>query len=258
MKNIFCLLALLLASCASEPEVNWQSHHRAQPPTPNTLVLASVDSMPVGKGYAATQKDVDRLAANVALIGHRFAQDLKKIGPTFCSGATYLVFLRTIDRLGLTASLSPKDLSLLADLDAPDGEKVFGRWNANGPGTAKLFRDLGCGANFTSFEHARPGDFLKLWWTNEIGGRERGHLVVYLGHNDQSLRFWSANEPNGYGRKSVPRSKIKHHLFSRLTQPSRLGRVTKLKPSDPFLTDMLRKDFSWAQVVKACRVTGTP
>jgi hypothetical protein len=214
--------------------------------------------MPVGQGYAASQKDVDRLAANVSLKEGRFSQNLDKIGPTFCSGATYLVFLRTIERLGPVASLSQRALSLLADLDAKDGEKVFGRWNANGPGTARLFRDLRCGVNFTSFEHAQPGDFLKLWWTEEIGGKERGHLVVYLGHDAEKVRFWSANKPGGYGQKSVARSKIKHHLFSRLTQPSRLNRVTRLSPSDPFLGDMLREDFSWAQVVRACRVKEAP
>ena len=144
------------------------------------------------------------------------------------------------------------------DLLLKDGEKVFGRWNANGPGTAKLFADLGCGVNFTSFESARPGDFLKLWWTEAIGGKERGHLVVYLGHNDQEVTFWSANEPGGYGRKSVRRTQIKHHLFSRLTRPSRLPRVTRLSSSDPFLADMLRRDFTWSQVVRECRVSNTP
>lgn len=247
MKLLPLAAILALASCSPTPPAGPRQ-------SSNDSVVAAIRSMPHGKGYEASQKAVDRLAANVSLKGSRFEQDFKGIGPTFCSGATYLVFLKSIEQY----ALPKKALALLADLDAKDGEKVFGRWNANGPGTAKLFADLGCGVNFTSFESARPGDFLKLWWTEAIGGKERGHLVVYLGHNDQEVTFWSANEPGGYGRKSVRRKQIKHHLFSRLTRPSRLPRVTRLSSSDPFLADMLRRDFTWSQVVRECRVSNTP
>lgn len=252
------LLSILLPSCSpAEPE-EWQAHLGGRPPTPNSLVLASIKTMPQGKGYAATQKDVDRLAANVSFQKKSFQQNLGEIGPTFCSGATYLVFLRTIERHGLTKFLPEKTLTRLATLGVKDGEEIFGRWNANGPGTAKLFADLNCGVNFTSYEDAQPGDFLKMWWTNAIGGQERGHSVVYLGATGNQIHYWSANEPGGYGKKSVAKSKIKHVLFSRLTNLSKLANASRLSPKDKFLADMLRKDFTWAQVVKSCKVKTTP
>ncbi|MDA9829883.1 hypothetical protein N9C66_00960 [Akkermansiaceae bacterium] len=226
--------------------------------TVNFEVLSAVRSMPAGKGYDASQAAVDRLAASVSHQNRTFTQDLAKTGPTFCSGATYLVFLRTIEKLGWTNSLPKPSLNRLANLDVKDGEEVFGRWNANGPGTAKLFADLNCGISFTSFDHARPGDFLKLWWTEAIGGKESGHLVVYLSQTPTTVTWWSANEPSGYGKKSISKSKIRHHLFSRLTQPKNLLNVSRLSPKDQFLADMLRKDFSWEQVIQTCKVRKTP
>lgn len=259
MKKLLLLaITIALPSCAQVEKEKWQAHLGTAPPTANTLVLASVKSMPQGKGYAATRKDVERLAASVTLNGRHFKQDLNRIGPTFCSGATYLVLLRTIERSALNKTLPTKTLARFANLGVKDGEEIFGRWNSNGPGTAKLFADLSCGVNFTSYDHAQAGDFLKMWWTDAIGAKERGHLVVYLSQTPTTLTYWSANQPNGYGRKSVAKAKIKHRLFSRLTRTKNLAKASKLSAKDAFLVDMLRKDFTWQQVVKSCKVRPTP
>jgi hypothetical protein len=226
----------------------------------NSEVLTAIKSMPSNRGYDASQAAVDRLAASVLLKDGLIAQDLKNLDSTFCSGATYLVFLRAIEALRLRNSsfLPANDWARFAKLGVKDGEEIFGRWNANGPGTAKLFADLNCGVNFTSADQARPGDFLKMWWTQAIGGKERGHSVVYLSQTPISITFWSANEPDGYGKKTVKKSKIKHQLFSRLTKPANLAKATHLSPKDQFLADMLRKDFTWQQVAKSCKVKATP
>jgi len=198
----FLLIAALSISLPSCAQIATPQSSRGI----NAQILAAVKSMPSGQGYAAKQKDVDRLAANVSLKGRSFKQDLQKIGPTFCSGATYLVFLRSIEQLGLNQTLPEKSLTRLANLGVQDGEEVFGRWNANGPGTAKLFADLNCGVNFTSYDHARPGDFLKMWWTAAIGGKERGHLVVYLSQTPSTLTYWSANQSAQPAKSKPPPS----------------------------------------------------
>lgn len=232
----------------------------AEIPILNQYVLQAVKSMPTGGGYEASQKAVDRLAASVTLKGDTISQNTQACGKSFCSGATYLVFLRVLDQLQKNNSLtlSQKNLQRYADLGVKDGHEIFGRWNANGPGTAKLFTELDCGVNFTSYPHARPGDFMKIWWTDAIGRRERGHLVVYLGHTAKTVKFWSSNQPSGYGTKTVPRSRIHHTLFSRLTRHDRLTRASALSPKNQFLADMLRKDFSWAEVARRCKVKTTP
>ncbi len=226
-------------------------------PVLNQYVLQAVHAMPARGGYEASQKAVNRLAAQVSVRDGLIRQNARAAAPSFCSGATYLVFLRVIEALRANGSLklSPASVAAFADLNKQDGEGVFGRWNANGPGVARLFRELGCGENFSSWDRARPGDFLKIWWTNEIGGRERGHLVVYLGHQQGKVTFWSANQPNGYGKKTVPLTRVKRALFSRLQDHRKLDRAAKLPAMDSFLADMLRKPFTWKQVVKKCRIS---
>ena len=150
---------------------------------------------------------------------------------TYCSGATYLVFVQAIQRLLPDSRVGERLAEALAIRGQPDGVGVWGRWNANGPGTACLFRELRLGHNFTSFDEARPGDFMKIFWTDAVGTREHGHSVIYLGRGPvngvEMIRFWSSNKPGGYGEKEVPRSRIFHVIFSRLEAPSNIeGSVT--------------------------------
>lgn len=226
-------------------------------PVVNRYVLEAIKTMPKSGGYDASQAAVDRLAASVTVKDGVIRQDLNVAKASFCSGATYLVFLRTIEMLRHNGSLilSPEAVRRFAKMDVKDGEMVFGRWNANGPGGAKLFAELMCGENFTSFEDARPGDFMKIWWTQEIGGKERGHHVIYLGADKSSVRFWSSNLSDGYGIKTVERATIKRVIFSRLDRIDRLENVVKLSDKNVFLADMLGQSFSWGQVVKECKVT---
>lgn len=253
--GFFLALAAILPSCA-QVEVQ----HAANAPVLNQHILAAMQSMPSGGGYEASQKAVDRLAANVTYKDGAIHQNLKAAGASFCSGATYMVFLKVVGHLHKSPplALSEKTHARYANIGVKDGEEIFGRWNANGPGTAKLFADLKCGVNFTSYAHALPGDFMKIWWTDAIGGKERGHLVIYLGSTGDQIHYWSSNQPNGYGRKSVSKSKIKHVLFSRFTNAVRLKKASALTPRDQFLADMLRKDFTWADVAKRCNVKETP
>ncbi|MEP2776570.1 MAG: hypothetical protein ABJQ29_10480 [Luteolibacter sp.] len=251
-KVAMCVLPAVFASCTvSDPAIVGSV---------NGHVLEAMRSMPSGGGYDASPAAVDRLAVSVSVKGGGFQEDLGKCGASFCSGATYVVFLRTIDLLSEREGLvlSEAAMQRYAKVVRQDGEEIFGRWNANGPGTAKLFADLGCGTNFTSYDHAQPGDFMKIWWTDEIGGRERGHSVVYLGSSGDTIRYWSSNVPGGYGRGSAKKSEIRRVLFSRLDNPGRLRNATRLSAKNHFLADMLSQSFTWEQVVRECRVRETP
>ena len=218
----------------------------------NSLTLQAIKTMPQGGGYSGTDATKNKLplACTTNAVGLVFAP--QKAKPSFCSGATYLVLLKSLQA---SQKLSPEVAQkLVVTPDQKDGHGVFGRWNSNGPGSAKLVADLACGINFTSWEKAQPGDFLKIWWTDQIGGRERGHLVVYLSHDENSVRFWSSNQPNGYGEKTVPLTQCKRVLFTRITAPQKFSRVTTLPPTDPWLERMLRDDFTWPQVAQKCHV----
>lgn len=211
----------------------------------NPKVLAAVRTMPNGGGYDGSDATKNLLHGACDLTGIGIHVNANRAKPSFCSGATYLVLLDSLDRASE---------ALLPEVDQKDGHGVFGRWNSNGPGCAKLVTDLGAGKNFTSWDEALPGDFLKIWWTDRIGGNERGHHVVYLGHDAKSVRFWSSNQPGGYGTKSVPRSDCRRVLFTRITRPERFAAAKSLPAVDPWLARMLREDFTWAEVVRKCRV----
>jgi hypothetical protein len=181
----------------------------------------------------------------------------KKAIPSFCSGATYLVFtvaLAQQQRAG-KVSLSPETWRALMVEGQADGAGVWGRWNANGPGTGRLFEETGAGRSFTDIGEARRGDFLKIFWNDSIGAAERGHSVVFLGvekeKGEEQVSFWSSNQPGGYGSKKVPRSKIKRMLFSRLEFPERLEQVLKLPPRDSFLAGLEEKSVSPEDAARA-------
>lgn len=232
----------------------------------NQYVLWAVKTMPEGGKYSVSRTALNGLKKSVVAGPESSTLQLEPEAarPSFCSGATYLVFLKVLQKLEEKQSLkmTPADRAVYAKIGQPDGVGIWGRWNANGPGTAGLFHELGCGSSFSSFEAALPGDFLKIWWTEEIGSKERGHSVIYLGSSvidgEPMVQFWSSNIPDGYGTKSIPRSKIARALFSRLNRHDRMGSVTKLAPKSQFLADMLKKEFTWEQVVRELAVKERP
>jgi hypothetical protein len=224
----------------------------------NALVLAAVDSMPVGGSYAITAAAKNQLIKAVQVNDRGLTLFPEVAKPSFCSGATYLVLLRALEfaaqRRGLEVDADA--LNALAVKGQPDGTGIWGRWNANGPGTARLFHELGMGRSFTDYASAQPGDFMKIFWSPEIGKLERGHSVVYLGTETvggvERVRFWSSNKPGGYGVKSVPKRQVARAIFTRLENPTAINRAPSLPKSDRFLADMLVKRFSMGEVERHC------
>lgn len=249
MKKLLALIPFVLLSCSAPSQ-------SSAPNTPavdfNQLNLKAIEAMPRGGGYSGSDATKNKLPLAATTNPQGLAFIPQAAQPSFCSGATYLTFLHSLQS---SQKLSPDVAKqLVVTPDQQDGHGIFGRWNANGPGCAKLIADLNCGINFTSWQKAQPGDFLKIWWTEKIGGQERGHHVVYLGHDEQTVRFWSSNQPKGYGEKTIPRSDCKRVLFTRITAPHQIDHITQLPPKDPWLERMLRDDFTWKEVAAKCRV----
>jgi len=168
------------------------------------------------------------------------------------------VFIRTIEALRERGQLR-LDYSTLERLiirDQRDGEGVWGRWNANGPGTARLFHELALGRNFDNIDSAKPGDFMKIFWSRAVGRNEHGHSTIFLGMENrpdgQYVRYWSSNVPSGYGEKSVPRSKIAYAIFSRLETPANLTRINNAPFVDTYLASLLRSRSSISEAGAKC------
>jgi hypothetical protein len=227
------------------------------------LVYATVINMPTQGTYSLSASATENFKKAMAVNEKgELLVSPKGAVPSFCSSATYLVFLASLVELQKNKHLNLKkgDLEKLLYARQPDGVGVWGRWNANGPGTARLFQALELGENFTDIEDARRGDFLKIWWTDEIGAKERGHSVIYLGTRTdekgvQQLKFWSSNIPGGYGEKEIPITKAKHLLFSRLSKPQNLDRLDKLASRDEYLVSMSSKSFTIDDVLKELGIT---
>ncbi len=225
----------------------------------NATVLREIGAMPLGGQYGTTRVATVALVRAAHFESGKFFVLPAPDSPSFCSGATYLVFLKTIEQLERDGRLrldAETMESLVIHDGQRDGEGIWGRWNANGPGTARLFYELALGANSTDFASARPGDFMKIFWTSEVGNTEHGHSVVYLGSEmrdgEPYVRFWSSNIPAGYGEKSVPRSKIAQVIFSRLETPENLARVKSAPEVDPYLASLVTHRSSYAEALKKC------
>lgn len=224
----------------------------------NDLILQQIKQMPSGGKYSASRAATIRLQAAVHLESGKFFVLPAAASPSYCSGATYLVFLKTIEALRDRAELALDDETLkqLMIRGQRDGAGIWGRWNANGPGTARLFYELGLGRNFDDFAEARPGDFMKIFWSSEVGRAEHGHSVIFLGLEQRMgldyVRYWSSNIPSGYGERSVARTKIVQAIFSRLETPSNLSRIDQVPNLDQYLASLERVRSSYAEAREKC------
>ena len=224
----------------------------------NALILDQIKQMPQGGHYSVSRFAKIRLQSAAHFESGKFFILPSAPYPSFCSGATYLVFIKTIETLRAQGELQ-LDFATLEQIiirDQRDGEGIWGRWNANGPGTARLFHELGLGRNFDNFNEARPGDFMKIFWSQEVGRSEHGHSTIFLGMENrlgvEHIRFWSSNIPSGYGEKSVPRNKIAYAIFSRLETPTNLSRIHDAPVVDAYLASLLRTRSSFAEATQKC------
>lgn len=228
----------------------------------NDVILEQIGEMPKGGGYATDLGAHTRLASTVK-VGDKVVISPEKAAPAYCSGATYLVFLKTLAALQESGALSLDRATWDALVPRlrpdgkdtlPDGEGIWGRWNANGPGTARLFFEMKLGSNFTDYAAARPGDFMKIFWTDAVGRKETGHSVVFLGLEEvdgvENVRYWSGNQGAGFGTKSVPRAKIARAIFSRLEHPEKISGWRKLPPRDAYLASLLQTESSFAEAME--------
>ena len=231
----------------------------------NAHILSAVQGMPVGGGYASDRAAEVRFAC-AGVVWQNGSRQLivspRAASPSFCSAACYMVLLRALShweaeqgRLIFPAGMW-KSMRVLEK--HPDGYLSWGRFNANGPGCAKWVHDLRAGINFTDPEAATSGDFLKLFFSPQIGVYERGHLVIFLDlvqrDGQTHIRYWSANKPGGYGVRTVPLASVHHLIFTRITHPERFSVTSSLPPNDAWLAAMLSRRFSFAEVCRECAV----
>ena len=247
------------ASCvdfrASEPHLKSGSGQESR--SLNDRVLLAIEHMPVGGRYAANRVANQGLGRAIRWnVKGEFAVDVTVAQPSYCSGATYLVLLGAL-KSEIDGIQDPTDRAELAHRlkieGQPDGVGLWGRWNSNGPCMAVWFAESGMGYSFEDYASARPGDFLKLWWTDAMGRDESGHSVVFLGYSvtqdgEPGVEIWSSNKPLGYGKKVVPYTKIRYALFSRCDHPERVMNLMHLPERNEVLAGMLKRNVTREEI----------
>src|ERR1700751_2166093 len=94
---------------------------------PNRVILALLNSMPIGGGYSATAAATRDLQSAVQARGGILRVDPSVARTTYCSGATYLVFVRAIHSLLPQSAFGGGLAEALAVNGQPDGVGVWGR-----------------------------------------------------------------------------------------------------------------------------------
>lgn len=216
----------------------------------NDRVLKAVQEMPKKGGYVLTSVSPVKLRDAFSWNMDELLITEAKAIPSYCTTATYIVFFKVLKSYWAENGYPAKEIQELyrANVES-DGVRIWGRWNSNGPGTAKLFYDSGLGTNFDDLSKARSGDFLKIWWNDEIGKKESGHSVVYLSSDATSITFWSSNtSTDGYGIRTIPKTMAKRLLFSRLERPENAVNMMSQPSTDSFLESMLTRESTWKEV----------
>lgn len=216
----------------------------------NERVLKAIQEMPKKGGYVLTTVSPKKLRDAFSWNLDELNIAEKKAIPSYCTTATYIVFFKVLKSYWLENGHPHKDIQEFYRANVEnDGVRIWGRWNSNGPGTAKFFHDAGLGTNFEDITKALPGDFLKIWWNDEIGKKEQGHSVVYLKSDATTITFWSSNKTTtGYGERTIPKTMAKRLLFSRLERPENAVKAKDMPLKDDFLESMLTRESSWSEI----------
>lgn len=237
MKFLFSLLLLLSAQISFSQ-------------TLNEKVLKAIETMPKKGGYVLTSASAKKLRDVFSWNLDELSVNAKLATPSYCTTATYIVFFKVLKSYWDENGYPTKEIQeLFKPKLENDGVRIWGRWNSNGPGTAKLFHDTDIGTNFEDLSKALPGDFLKIWWNDEVGKNEKGHSVVFLKSDATTITFWSSNKDTaGYGIRTIPKTMAKRLLFSRLDKPEKAVNVFNEPVTDTFLASMLTTVSSWEEV----------
>lgn len=232
----------------------------------NSFVIGALARIPRGGGYQTGAQAWTRFCGEAVRWDEargRLEMSPRAAQPSFCSVAAYFALtlaLQDWERARRVRFSREFWLYMMPVYGQADGERGWGRLNANGPGLAKWARELGSGFNFTDVRRARPGDFLKIFWTEKIGSSEFGHFVVFLGwKKDENgqwlLRFWSSNMGSGYGVKEVPLSDCKRLVFTRIHRPAAFAGFARLPETDEWLQSLLKRGVSASDMLQRCGVS---
>ncbi len=201
----------------------------------NRAVLAAVDKIqataPDGGGYFVGVKAAPAespIGFPISLFGQPLLDPPRVT--SYCSGASYSALIGALDSLLESRSseltVDRQEAIRMQELNGgrrEDMVKLWGWWNADGPGSlyalvlyTKMGERIGALA-------AEPGDFCNINWV-----KGSGHSVVFLGwdltpEGEPTMRYWSSQKgTNGLGDQTSSLASMSGLIFTRLTHPERI------------------------------------
>jgi hypothetical protein len=264
--QLMLTVLLVLAVLSSSTSANTPSNIACKDIDYNTIILEIIDSLPKGGGCEVRGSRVALPVIAVHQLGGRLGLHVRDGHPSHCTSAAYALYMHLVSRLHNSGqiNLSVEQISALQAVKARpdgtpmlDGQGPFWIFNANGAGSAAFLKHTGTGISFRddTLSYVRPGDFLKIFWNENVGieyfksggvnrrKSERGHQVVFTGRKvtagTEMICFWGSQKQgrtkrgkrremryfpaqpdgkvhNGYGEVCRPRGDIKHMIFSRI------------------------------------------
>jgi hypothetical protein len=156
---------------------------------------------------------------------------------SYCSGASYAAFITALEEVmeGRGDELTPEIIDAIR-MQEPDGGrredmvKMWGWWNADGPGSLFALTTYTQMGERVKPEDAVAGDFCNIDWV-----KGPGHSVVFLqwektSEGQPGMRFWSSQKStNGLGDLVVPMSSISGYVFTRFSKPGAIFEFDPLK-----------------------------
>ncbi len=198
----------------------------------NRAVLAAVDKIqataPDGGGYFVGVKAVPAespIGVPISIFGQPLLNPPR--GTSYCSGASYSALVGALDSLLNSRSseltVDRQEAIRMQELNGgrrEDMVKLWGWWNADGPGSLyALAMYTSMGVRVGALE-AEPGDFCNINWV-----KGPGHSVVFLGwdstpEGEPMMRYWSSQKgTNGLGDQTSTLASMSGIVFTRLTRP---------------------------------------
>lgn len=147
---------------------------------------------------------------------------------SYCSGASYTVLMLSLSRLvqtdHRTLTQAQSDAIRMQNANGSrreDEEKLWGWWNADGPGSYYALCEYTRMGRRVQPAEAKAGDFVNISWK-----KGAGHSAIFLGWEKASdgtpgMTFWSSQgSTKGFAKLTVSQDTVADYVFVRLENPS--------------------------------------
>jgi len=187
----------------------------------NDIVLEEIGSIRPGQGYSMGNAAATG-GVNIPVQAGNRVLSSGSGGASFCSGALYAIFMRTVNRIDPTifTRMNEDQLDNFTP-GLPDYKGFFGAVNGSHHGIKDANRLVRFGDEIDGIQSACAGDFMQFDRTNS----KYGHAAIFLGEKGGKTYYWaSSGQTGGYGVRCEPTNTLIPRIV-RLKYPKNLLQI---------------------------------